>query len=57
MSLFAVRSGGSGVLLGFGVFALIVLVSRLDMVMCSCCMMSSRRKMRFSGGVRDSRHD
>jgi len=53
------RSGGCGVLLCLGVFALIMLVSRLEMVMCSCCVVSSRRKMRFSGGVRDrsSCHD
>jgi hypothetical protein len=43
------RGGSFNVLLCLGMLALIVLVSRLDMVMCSRCVVSSRREMSFSG--------
>ena len=37
---------------------LIVLVSRLQMMMCGCCVVSSRCEMMFSGRVlRGRRHD
>jgi hypothetical protein len=51
------RGGSFNVLLCLGVFSLIVLMSRLNMVMRSCCVMSSSREMSFSGRVRDRCHD
>jgi hypothetical protein len=51
------RGGSFSMLLCLGVVALIVLVSRVEMMMRSCSVVSSRLEMSFSSRVYGRCHD